>query len=471
MASPRGANPYYILTILIISRIKPGDECPRSDQAPAGYDEGGFAGVTTLPGFIADYGLQHASAALRANISSLGVLGAALGAILSLVAADRLGRLRTWRVFMALWMSGLLVTLLAGGVRGLLLASRVWSGLGAGGLTVVAPLYLSEIAPARTRGMVVSCYMVVLLSFLMLGFFISYAAGKTLPDTRGQYQVVLGVALIPGGVAFAASFFIRDTPRWLASQGRTDAALVSLARLRGSIPRDPVIEQEFARMVAQDREKEQILAGVSAATIVREIVSVPSYRNRFLLGVAMQTVAQWSGGNGITYYIPQIFRFAGVHSQNLSLITSGAYGAVKLVFTMIFTWGLVDVFGRRRCLLAGLFLQCITHTYMAVYAGLWIGSGNKTASDAAIASVFVYAVGWSVGLCTVQYLYGTEILPTRIRSFCYAANMTIHWFFQFAVVRAAPPMFEKLHIWGAYLFWAVAYRWSEWMSYSPDHGL
>lgn len=112
----------------------------------------------------------------------------------------------------------------------------------------------------------------------------------------------------------------------------------------------------------------------------------------------MQLIAQWTGGNGITYYVPEIFTLAGVTGSNTSLITSGAYGIVKLVFTMAFTWGLVDVFGRRVCFTAGLAMQCITHVYMAVYMAVWRGVENKAASDAAIASVFVYAVGWSIGL-------------------------------------------------------------------------
>ena len=151
----------------------------------------------------------------------------------------------------------------------------------------------------------------------------------------------------------------------------------------------------------------------------------------------------------------QIFTYAGVVGSNTSLITSGAYGAVKLVFTLVFTWGLIDVFGRRRCMLTGLALQCSTHVYMSIYMSLFLHSGNKSASDAAIASVFIYAVGWSIGLCTVQYLYGTEIYPTRIRSVCYATNMALHWFFQFAVVRVTPNMFVSLNIWGAYVFWAM----------------
>lgn len=363
------------------------------------------------------------------------------------------------------------MTTFSSGILGLMLLSRIWSGLGAGGLTVVAPLFLSEIAPAKSRGMVVSIYMVILLTVLMLGrhyltfispgsgltpagFFISYGANRSMASTPAQYRIVIAVPLIPVGLTLIASLFLNDTPRWLASKDRHEEARTSLCKLRGRSVDDPELEKEFAEIDDQIRSRQQALAGTSTLTILREIAMVPTYRNRFLLGAVMQTVAQWSGGNGITYYIPQIFQYAGVDGDNQSLITSGAYGAVKLVFTMVFTWGLVDIFGRRRCFTAGLFLQCITHIYMAIYMAIWIDSHNKAASDAAIASVFVYAVGWSIGLCTVQYLYGTEIYPTRIRSVCYATNMMIHWFFQFAVVRVTPNMFESLSIWGAYVFWA-----------------
>lgn len=251
-----------------------------------------------------------------------------------------------------------------------------------------------------------------------------------------------------------SSLLLKDTPRWLASKGRSDEALLVLSRLRGLPPNDSALTAEYAEIAGQLRDAKQKLSGTTTWTIIKEVATIPSYRKRFLLGFAMQTVAQWTGGNGITYYIPTIFKYAGVQSDNISLINSGAYGALKLFFTMIFTWGLIDVFGRRVCFMTGLLIQGITHVYMAVYMGLWMDAHNKPASDAAVASVFIYAVGWSIGLCTIQYLYGTEILPTRIRGVCYAFNMTVHWFFQFAVVRATPSMFEALDVWGAYVFWA-----------------
>ncbi|KAJ5392399.1 hypothetical protein N7509_007889 [Penicillium cosmopolitanum] len=447
-------NAYYVLTIIIIA----------AGGIPKGYDEGGFSASIDLASFKKDFNLiaEHweddpsGLADRKANISSFGVLGAGFGSLLALVITDRLGRLRSWQLFILLWASGTLMQIFSSGIIGLMLFARIWGGLGAGGLTVVAPLYLSEIALAKSRGTVVSMYMVVLLSFLTIGFFVNYGVNSTMALSAAQYRLVQGIPLIPVGVAFLSSFFLSDTPRWLASKERDEEALAALTLLRRSSPDDALaVSHEYRDIKEQIQMTDQNVGDVSTLTIFKEIATSESYRKRFILGALMQTVAQWSGGNGITYYIPEIFTYAGVAGGNTSLITSGAYGIVKLVFTMVFTWGLVDKIGRRRCMLTGIGLQCITHIYMSIYMSVFQDGGNKPASDAAIASVFIYAVGWSIGLCTVQYLYGTEIYPTRIRSVCYASNMALHWFFQFAVVRVTPNMFVSLDIYGAYIFWSI----------------
>ncbi|KAI9932218.1 hypothetical protein MW887_009728 [Aspergillus wentii] len=447
-------NPYYALVILIIA----------CGSIPKGYDEGGYSASVKLESFMEDFNLLSSNwkndptglTNRKANITSFSVLGAAFGALSGLDLNDRLGRLQSWRLAVLVWAIGYFIQIFSSGIYGLLLFARIWSGLGAGLLTVTTPLYLSEIAPARTRGMVVSMYMVILLGILTLGFFINYGAKVHMAPTREQYRLVQAIPLIPTGIAFFASFIATETPRYLISKNRVDEARAVLARFRGKAIDDPSIETEFREIDSQYRTKAADLASVSHWEAFKESQLNPNYRQRYWLLMAMQTVAQWTGGNGITFYVSTIFEYAGVTGNSTSLISSGAYGVVKLVFTMAFAWYLIDVIGRRACTLAGLSLQLAAHIYMGIYMGLQPGSAdNKSASDAAIASVFVYAVGWSIGLCTVPYLYGTEIFPTRIRNISYASSMCLHWFFQFAVVRVTPNMFDSLHVWGAYLFWAI----------------
>ena len=120
---------------------------------------------------------------------------------------------------------------------------------------------------------------------------------------------------------------------------------------------------------------------------------------------------------------------------------------------MVFAWGMVDYLGRRFCFLTGLSMQLISYIYLFLYTLLLQSKHSVPGSDIAILSVFIYATGWSIGLCTIQYIYGTEIFPTRYRNVCYATFSSLRWFFQFAVVYATPVMFASLNVWGAFLFW------------------
>lgn len=137
-----------------------------------------------------------------------------------------------------------------------------------------------------------------------LGFFINYGAEKHMASNRTQYRLVQGIPLIPTGIAFICSWWMSDTPRWLASQDRYDEALASLARLRGSDMNDNTVREEFEQIEAQRRQKLADLSGTSLWNVLKEIVTVPTYRSRFLLVMTMQTIAQWSGGNGITVSTP-----------------------------------------------------------------------------------------------------------------------------------------------------------------------
>lgn len=126
-------------------------------------------------------------------------------------------------------------------------------------------------------------------------------------SSTAQYRLVQGIPLIPVGFAFLGSLFLSDTPRWLASKDRDEEALAALTRLRRSPATEvAAISHEYRDIKEQIRMMNQDLGDASTLTIVKEIITSESYRKRFILGAIMQTVAQWSGGNGITYYIPQV---------------------------------------------------------------------------------------------------------------------------------------------------------------------
>ena len=126
--------------------------------------------------------------------------------------------------------------------------------------------------------------------------------------TRAQYRLVQAIPLIPVGIAFGLSFLCPETPRYLVSKLRHKEGREALARLRGLSTEDPDLEKEFRTIDAQMEEQAIDLASVTHWSAFKETQTNPNYRQRFWLLMTMQTIAQWTGGNGITYYVPKIFK-------------------------------------------------------------------------------------------------------------------------------------------------------------------
>lgn len=176
-------NWFYILTILVIScgGIPKGEPRRYSKLNVAhnstGYDEGGYSSSVRLPSFQHDFdvvpsewsGNPTGLADRVGNITSLASLGSAFGALVALYLNDRVGRLTTWRWAGLFWASGAIMQTFASGIYGFLLFARIWMGIGAGALTAASPMFLAEIAGTKARGLVVSCYMAMLLLWFALG--------------------------------------------------------------------------------------------------------------------------------------------------------------------------------------------------------------------------------------------------------------------------------------------------------------
>ena len=122
-----------------------------------------------------------------------------------------------------------------------------------------------------------------------------------------QYRLVQVIPIIPMGVTWIWSFFLPESPRWLAAQDREEDARKSISYYRAMDENSETVRAEANEIYSQLAKFHQGLRGVSTWTIIKETLTVPSYRRRLILALLFQTVAQWSGGNGITYYIGDVY--------------------------------------------------------------------------------------------------------------------------------------------------------------------
>jgi sugar porter (SP) family MFS transporter len=383
-------------------------------------------------------------------------LGAGIGAFLSFFLNDRLGRVQTLRVYQALYAAGSLVSCFSYGNLGALYFGRILAGLGIGACTVVGPMAIAELAPRTTRGLMTLWFNVCMLSGQMTGIFVVYGCNVHIaPSKVLQYQVPWFVQVFVPALAIALSFFIVESPRFLAIRNRPQEALAALIRLRG-LPEDhPYLQQEYREIVAQIHDEALQFRGQGFASVAKETFGVRANLRRVQLTLVAYILAQLSGANSITNYLPTIFGLIGVKGTGAKLYSTGFYGLAKLLCCVAASLFFVDVLGRRTSLLAGIAIQMACHAYLAGYLRVYTSNGHsvsKGASDAAIAAIYIHALGWAIGLYTLPYLFGAELWPNRIRSFGGALSQCFHWLFYFAITKATPSILSSMHVWGAFLF-------------------
>lgn len=297
-------------------------------------------------------------------------------------------------------------------------------------------------------------FSVCMLSGQMLGIFTVYGCSIHISSEQDlQYQIPWFVQTFAPAISCTMSLFIVESPRWLVLLNRHDTALTALVRLRGLPSHDKYIQDEYQGMTSETEENESN----SSWRVVKETLTIRSNLRRLQLTITAYTLAQMSGANSITNYLPTIFGMVGVTGSNVKLYTTGLYALTKLVCCITASLILVDLAGRRRSLMLGVSIQVICHSYLVGYLNIYVhdsSSVTKGASDAAIAMIFLHALGWAMGLYSMPYLFGAELWPNRIRSFGGAISQCFHWAFYFAITKATPSLLSGLDQWGAFVLFA-----------------
>ena len=253
-----------------------------------GLDIGVIAGA--LP-FIADE-FQITSHTQEWVVSSM-MFGAAVGAVGSGWLSFKLGRKKSLMIGAILFVAGSLFSAAAPNVEVLIL-SRVLLGLAVGVASYTAPLYLSEIAPEKIRGSMISMYQ-LMITIGILGAYLS----DTAFSYTGAWRWMLGVIIIPAILLLIGVFFLPDSPRWFAAKRRFVDAERVLLRLRDT-------SAEAKRELDEIRESLQVKQ--SGWALFKEN---SNFRRAVFLGVLLQVMQQFTGMNVIMYYAPKIFELAG----------------------------------------------------------------------------------------------------------------------------------------------------------------
>ncbi|KAG5653194.1 hypothetical protein H0H81_001822 [Sphagnurus paluster] len=424
-----------------------------------GYDTGIAGGVVSQPYFQKHFGLTNAdgtkNVARTNNVSSIVVSvlqgGAFFGALGSAPISSRFGRKWTLVMFTAIFSVGAVLTTVAKdkhtGLE-LIYAGRVISGFGIGGISAVAPAYVSECSPKEVRGRITGLFQIMVAIGVMISYFINFGISEHVKTGPNVWRIPFGFQLVPAGIMLFGLLTVKESPRWLASVGRTQDALRNLAYLRKEPATSEAVAHEMAEIEAQIAEERAAREGLG----LKEAFFAKGNFIRFVIAFVIFLLQQWGGQNSVGYYAPQIFASIGYSGTQNSLLASGIYGVVKVVATAFFIFFFVESLGRRLSLIISSFgmgtlffiIGAILKTHPPVAAKPGQEINPPPASKAMAAMLYIYVCFYSMGWGPLPWVYVSDIFPTRTRHYGLALASASQWLWNFVVSKVTPQMITNL---------------------------
>ncbi|KAK9704296.1 hypothetical protein K7432_010275 [Basidiobolus ranarum] len=404
-----------------------------------GYDMGAISGVLIMGPFEDRFGYAHNSF-LEGFIVSSFVLGCFFGSLAASYLADHFGRKVSIIIGGAMFTIG--GALQASSFEiGQLLVGRIVAGLAVGVLSMVVPLYQSEIAPKEIRGTLVSMQQLA----ISIGIFVSFLINLECVKIEGEasWRIPLGIQCIPAATLALVMLLLPKSPRWLISQGRTDEAMEVLCKFAPH-PEEEMKEMHEAICLEQKMEK------LSWSELLE-----PNLRRRVLIGVAIQAFQQLTGIIAVMYYAPTIFQSAGFVGSTAQLTATAINGAVN-VFMAIPAVIYVDRLGRRPLLLFGAALMALTMVLVGALIAIFAPRNfdDKSAGYATIALIYMFVAFFTCTWGPIGWIYPSEIYSTRLRAKCMGVTTASNWAFNFIVALVVPPLINSIS-WGLYIMFGA----------------
>jgi SP family arabinose:H+ symporter-like MFS transporter len=384
-----------------------------------GFDTAVIAGATSA--LSAQY---HLSPALLGLTVSSALWGTILGALFAAIPGDRFGRRDSLKGMAVLYVVSSVGCALAWNWPALVFF-RFIGGLGIGGSSVLGPMYIAEIAPARWRGRMVGFFQFNVVFGILLAYFSNYRIGL-LNLGPWEWRAKLGVAAIPAALFLILLSFIVRSPRWLVAKGRLDEARDALARIGD----DPDFE---IREISEALKAEHLERG--------DRLFSRKYRLPVFLAITIGMFNQLSGINAILYYLNDIFAQAGFGKVSGDL-QAVAVGLANLLFTLI-GMALIDRLGRKPLLLAGSLGTAAAMSGVA--AVFFTHRGNQYL----VWLLAFYIASFALSQGAVIWVYLSEVFPQSVRARGQSLGSFSHWFMN-AVISGLFPLMAAAS--GAYPF-------------------
>ena len=372
------------------------------------------------------------SAGMHGLAMGSALYGTVLGSLFGGWPADRLGRKNTLLFIGVLYVVSAIGCGFANGV-GIFIAARIVGGIGIGISTVVAPLYISEIAPPKYRGRLAGMFQFN----IVFGIVVAYLSNAVIARVGGEnaWRWMLGIAALPSVVYAVMCFGLPESPRWLLSRRGDRAGGLAVLRL---------IEPELPQAQLEAHADELMAAArveqASASKFWTWRLRVPIF-----LAILVAFFNQLSGINAILYFAPRIFEMTGLGAK-AALLQSVGIGITNLIFTFVGLW-LIDRLGRRTLLFIGSvgYVSSLSLTAWAFFTAHY---------SIVPVCIFAFIAAHAVGQGAVIWVLISEIFPNRHRAEGQSLGSFTHWFFAALLTTFFPKLVEAFSPGSVFLFFA-----------------
>jgi sugar porter (SP) family MFS transporter len=311
------------------------------------------------------------------------------------------------------------------------IASRVLGGLAVGAVSVLSPMYVAEVAPARIRGTLVTIYQLA----ITMGILVSYLINFALHDVDDNWRWMFATGLVPSLLFFTGLIFIPESPRWLVKAGKGEKASHVLARIGG---------EAFA--ASEMTEIQKSLTNTGGGSGLR-VLFAPRYRKVLIVGLFLSVFVQITGINTVVDYAPKILIAAGLEIKNALLQTS-LIGLVNFAFTFFAVW-LIDRLGRRTFYIIGSSGMAVTLLLLAAAFHYEMDPRFTTLCIMLFIAFFASCIG------PAFWTMVSEMFPNQIRGQAVALASFTQWAFNFLVVLLFPYVLDAIGGSMTFLFLAV----------------